>query len=307
MKCKVCGSDAAVSLRSHNAGFCEKCFLDFFRRQLRRGIEHQNLFSHEEKILVALSGGKDSLSLMLELSLMGYNVTGLFIDLGIPGSSAEARNIVETFCKVNNLPLLIKDLEEEGLAIPLVKKFLHRPVCSMCGKIKRYFFNKTALEGGFDCLATGHNLDDEASRLFSNVLRWDVAYLSDQGPRLDEEAGFVRKVKPLWRISEFETANYAHIRNIPHHTAVCPYSGGATFGALKGLLYDLEEQMPGRKLEFYQGFLQTGRKPFKDSAPKDSFLLHPCKECGALTSAEEFCGVCRARMVIAERHKQEKC
>lgn len=108
---------------------------------------------------------------------------------------------------------------------------------------------------GFNVLATGHNLDDEVARLTSNTLRWDRAYLSDQGPALEEEGGFARKVKPLWRLTEFETANYAFLMGIENHYAPCPYSGGASFSVLKRMWMDLEEAMPGRKIDFYQGFL----------------------------------------------------
>lgn len=299
MKCKICGSEAVVALKSHNAAFCEKCYPDFFRRQLMRGINSQKLFSMDEKILVALSGGKDSLALMLELHELGYNVTGLFIDLAIPDSSTVARNFVERFCKLYKLPLEIVDLALENLAIPEVKKTLRRPVCSACGKIKRHYFNKAALDGGFDVLATGHNLDDEVARLLSNTLRWDASYLSDQGPILEGDSGFVRKVKPLWRLTEFEIANYAFLRGIEHHWAPCPYSGGASFSTLKNLMHDLENRMPGRKLDFYQGFLERGRSRFAPIQVEQKELT-PCKFCGMPTSAD-ICGVCRIRNLVAER------
>ena len=133
---------------------------------------------------------------MLDLSRQGYDATGLHIDLGIPGSSEIVRGVIERFCGKHGFKLIVKEMAKEGLAIPLVKQRLKRPICSACGKIKRHYFNKTALEEGFTALATGPNLDDEIARLFSNTLRWDVGYLSDQGPRLDGEAGFARKVKP---------------------------------------------------------------------------------------------------------------
>ena len=118
-----------------------------------------------EKVLVALSGGKDSLALALVLSRLGYDVTGLHIDLSIGISSEKARAVVERFCEKHAIPLIIKEMEKEGLAIPKVKARLNRPICSTCGKIKRYYFNQTARELGFDALATGHNLDDEIARL----------------------------------------------------------------------------------------------------------------------------------------------
>lgn len=298
MKCKVCKAEAAVGLKSHNAAFCESCYLAFFRRQIQRGIESQKLFSKNEKILVALSGGKDSLGLMLELSELGYNVTGLFVDLAIPDSSAQARRYVEAFCASYNLNLMVVDLEQEGLPIPAVKAAIHRPICSACGKIKRHFFNRAALAGGYDVLATGHNLDDEVARLMSNTLRWDAAYLSDQGPLLASENGFARKVKPLWRLSEFETANYAFLRGINHHRGTCPYSADASFSVIKNWIHSLELKMPGRKLDFYQGFLTKGKSAFSASATKESSNLFPCPGCGSPTSASGLCGVCRLKLAV---------
>lgn len=300
MKCKICGELALVGLRSHNAAFCGKCYLEFFRRQVKKGIESKKLFSPRDRILVALSGGKDSLGLMLELHEQGYNTEGLFVDLAIPESSSAARQVVEKFCAAHELALKVINLADEDLAIPIVKKYLRRPVCSVCGKIKRHIFNREAIRGGYDVLATGHNLDDEVGRLFSNTLRWDLAYLSDQGPLLEAEPGFARKVKPLWRLTEFETANYAFMRNIPHHSAPCPYSPGASFTVLKGIMQDLETAMPGKKLDFYQGFLERGKTAFAMREKENGKTLYPCAHCGSPTSGSELCGVCRIREFVSE-------
>lgn len=298
MKCRRCkNATAIVSLPSHNTGFCEACFREFFSNQVARGIAAEQLLTHEDRLLVALSGGKDSLSLILELSRQGYDVTGLHIDLGIPGSSETTRGVVERFCNRHQFRLIVREMEREGLAIPLVKERLKRPICSACGKIKRHFFNQTALKGGFTALATGHNLDDEVARLFSNTLRWDVGYLSDQGPRLDGEDGFARKVKPFWRLSEYETATYAFLEGIEHHYAPCPYSAGASFTYYKGLWNQLEEAMPGRKLSFYISFLQQGREPFSRMEKKEGDVLAPCVSCGYPTSTGT-CGVCRIRDIL---------
>ena len=302
MKCTRCKEPAVVALPSHHAGFCEPCFLDFYTRQVEKGIRKHRLFTPEDSILVAISGGKDSLGLAFELSRLGYKITGLHVDLGIPVSSPAARGVVERFCTKHGIPLIVKETAAEGLPIPLVKERLNRPICSACGKIKRHIFNRTALEEGFDVLATGHNLDDELARLFSNTLRWDAAYLADQGPLLLEErgaGGFARKVKPLWRLSEFETANYAFLRGIDYHCAPCPYSKGASFTFHKSLLADLEEHMPGKKLDFYQGFLERGKPAFAAVEAKSPDPLAPCTRCGFPTSSE-VCGVCRIKSALLE-------
>ncbi len=299
MKCRRCKSEAVVSLPSHNTAFCAECFLEFFSRQVERGIREQKLMTKKDRILVALSGGKDSLALMLELGRQGYDVTGLHIDLGIARSSPAARGVVKRFCTKYDFPLIVRDMTTEGLAIPEVKRLLRRPVCSACGKIKRYFFNQTARNGGFNVLATGHNLDDEVARLTSNTLRWDIAYLGDQGPRLDDASGFTRKVKPFWRLTEFETANYAFLMGIENHYAPCPYSQGASFSALKRLWIDLEEKMPGRRMHFYRGFLERGKKAFLNMKEKGGEILLPCERCSYPTSAG-ICGVCRIREALKE-------
>ena len=295
MKCRRCHAEAAVSLPSHNTAFCPQCYLDFFARQVASGIQEQKLLEKGDRILVALSGGKDSLALILELSRQGYDVAGLHIDLGIPGYSDVSRSVVQRFCGKHSLPLIIKRTADEGLAIPDVKKKVDRPICSVCGKIKRHIFNRTAREEGFTALATGHNLDDEIARLSSNILRWDTDYLSDEGPLLDASGNFIKKVKPLWRLTEYETANYAFLMGIENYYAPCPYSKGASFSVYKKLWIELEEKMPGRKLHFYQRFLTHARAFFQTEGKEERLM--PCVSCGSPTSAE-LCGVCRIKALM---------
>jgi uncharacterized protein (TIGR00269 family) len=299
MKCTRCRKTAHVALPSHHSGFCTDCYPLFFTRQVETAIRREKMFTRDERILVALSGGKDSLALMLELKLQGYDVTGLHIDLGIPDSSEKARKKVEDFCELNGLPLRVFEMAAWGLPIPDVKQHVKRPVCAVCGKMKRHHFNRIAVEEGFDVLATGHNLDDEVARLFANTLRWDTAYLSDQGPVLPASEGFVRKVKPLFRLSEFETANYAFLKGIEIHADPCPYAGGASFTGHKELWGELEHRSPGQKLQFYQSFLKKGKPAFarleKEAGPE----LKPCTECGSPTSAG-ICSVCRIKAAVAE-------
>lgn len=295
MKCKVCKDESVVSLPSHNTSFCKEHFLKFFFKQVAQGIKKRKLLEYDDKVLVALSGGKDSLGLMYALSELGYNVTGLHIDLGIHESSRKARAVVEYFCRDKGYPLKVVELEKEGVPMPLIKKHIRRPICSICGKFKRHYFNKVALEDGFTALATGHNLDDEIARLFANTLRWDQAYLSDQGPLLPAENGFAKKVKPLFRVTEFESANFSFLSDIPYHHLPCPFSGGASFTGHKMLWRDLELRSPGSKRAFYKGFLDRGQPAFAAIAKEEKdFEVIPCVECGCPTSAGT-CNVCRIK------------
>ena len=94
--------------------------------------------------------------------------------------------------------------------------------CSACGLSKRHLFDKAALEGGYDAVVTGHNLDDEAAVLFGNMLRWQTDYLGRQRPVLPARNGFPRKVKPLVRLAEREMAAYCVIRGHRLHRRGVP-------------------------------------------------------------------------------------
>jgi len=298
MKCKRCQIPAVVALPSHHTAFCKDCFLVFARRLVERAIKEQDMFTTDDRILVAISGGKDSLALAWMLKDMGYDIEGLHIDLGIPESSPIARDHSERFCNKNGIRLHVIETASMGLAMCDVKRRVKRPICSVCGQTKRYLFNRFAMDNDFTVLATGHNLDDETSRLFANVMRWDVEYLSDQGPVMPAQNGFAKKVKPLFRMSEFETANLCFLAGIDYGYAPCPYSSKASFPIYKNLLADLEDIQPGRKIRFYDGFLKDGRPGF-ESRGETTVDIKPCTNCGYPTSAGE-CGFCRLTALMNE-------
>jgi len=138
---------------------------------------------------------------------------------------------------------------------------------------------------------------------YAVALRWDRAYLADQGPLLPAEEGFVRKIKPLYRLTEFELANYCFLQGIEHHMRGCPFSKGASFSAHKELWEELESHSPGQKLSFYETFLKTGRPVFENLEQQEGASLNPCDVCGSPTSAE-VCSVCRIAAQVRGQARQ---
>src|SRR4029079_3655407 len=108
MKCRKCGEAAVIELRRHNAAFCAPDFLEFFRHQVREAIRKHRMFTRDEAVLVAVSGGKDSLALWDVLIDEGYRTTGLYLDLGIFDYSVESRARCEAFAARRHVPLIIK-------------------------------------------------------------------------------------------------------------------------------------------------------------------------------------------------------
>jgi uncharacterized protein (TIGR00269 family) len=298
MKCKRCRSKAEVQVRHHNAAFCRACFIFFFQRQVQRSIDKHAMFTAHDEVLVAVSGGKDSLALWDVLIELGYRTVGLHLALGIGDYSRTSTLKTVQFAQRRELRLITVDLDADGLAIPALARFTNRPACAACGTTKRYQFDRVAFENGFTVLATGHNLDDEAARLLGNVMHWQVNHLAKQGPVLEPvHERFTRKVKPLYRISEYETAVYAFFRGIDYVVDECPNSVGATQLTYKDVLNRLEAVMPGTKLTFVQDFLKSGRQAFSsstDGAPQS------CEVCG-MPSFGTQCSYCRLRREVERR------
>jgi tRNA(Ile)-lysidine synthase TilS/MesJ len=223
VKCKVCREHAVIDVRRHNAGFCKEHFVEHITGQVAKAIKEFDMFGPEDRLLVAVSGGKDSLAVWEILLGLGYDATGFYLDLGIGGYSTRSKEATVAFAEERDAKLIVRSLEQEhGFTVPELSKLTGRVPCSGCGLNKRYEFNRAALEEGFDVLVTGHNLDDEVATLFGNVLHWNVDMLGRQAPVLEErslgESGtaLVRKVKPLIRIAERETAAYALLQGIDY-------------------------------------------------------------------------------------------
>ena len=230
---------------------------------------------------------------------LGYDVTGLYLGLGIGGYSDRSGDATKAFAAERDAELIVVDLERDyGYDIPTAGRKGSRSTCAVCGLSKRYVFNRAALEGGFDVIATGHNLDDEAATLLGNTLRWQTEYIARQTPALPGKEGMVKKVKPLFRLSELETAAYAFLRGIDYVVEECPLVAGNTQLRYKDAMNAIESTSPGTKAQFFLGYLERGRPLFTVA---DDAVLSACERCGQPTTGR-FCAFCRARaQILGER------
>jgi len=322
MKCRKCGSEAVINMRQHKLALCEQHFLEWVPEQTQRFIEKYKMFTPDERILVAVSGGKDSLSLWDVLLRLGYKADGMYIGLGIDGGvdySDQSHEMCTKF--LENIKTTAEDQSPTsntysptlhvvdiakvyGETIPEVAGRTLRgrgKPCSVCGLVKRHVMNRVARDGGYDVLATGHNLDDEVAVLFGNALTWNAGYLVRQSPVLPaDKPGLARKVKPFCRFYERETAAYALVRGIEYIYDECPFAEGSTSIAHKEILNQMEKDSPGTKLQFYLNFLRAREQGlFAEQATRVE--LNACDKCGQPTSAPGLCAFCR---LWEKRHRE---
>jgi tRNA(Ile)-lysidine synthase TilS/MesJ len=303
MKCRVCRGPAVIDVRRHNANFCPDHFLRYCHQQVERAIDSHAMCRPDERLLVAVSGGKDSLALWDILLDLGYRADGLYLGLGIDGYSDASLAHTREFARSKQATLVEVDLNRDfGCTIPAAADKTGRVPCSACGLSKRHLIDRVAVDRGYDAVATGHNLDDEAAVLFGNVLRWQVDYLRRQLPVLPEGHGFPRKIKPLIRLGERETAAYCVLRGIDYQLEECPMAAGNKHLVYKQALNEIELESPGAKTAFYFEFLRraapllaAGDDQLDDGGPSGASggdVIGRCRDCGGPTD-HDVCAFCR--------------
>lgn len=289
MKCRVCGQQANISLRAYNTALCADDFILFLERRVSETLQKYRMLEKHDKPVVAVSGGKDSLSVWHILNRLGYPADGVYIDLGIGDYSRQSLEKIENMAESLRRRVFVfhvRSIFDKG--IDEIAKTIRRVPCSACGMIKRYVMNKVCIDEGYNVLITGHNLDDEAAALMGNVLYWKEEYLWKKSPLLEGREGHLsKKIKPLFLCSEREMAAYALMSKIDYIYQECPFSVGAKSLTYKAILNNLEETSPGTKLQFIKGYLKMV-KAGEQTAPDISY----CTSCG-YPCYGEICNMCR--------------
>ncbi|MEW5914717.1 MAG: ATP-binding protein [Thermodesulfobacteriota bacterium] len=302
MKCSRCQAPARHRFPAHNARFCDPCLERFVERQVERAIKQFSMLEPGQRVLVAVSGGKDSLAAWRILRRLGYAAEGVHVSLELGAGEFSAASLAscQEMARRLEAPLhLFRMAELTGLTVEEVAWANKRSFCSVCGTLKRYYLNKLALDLGYPVLATGHHLDDEAGRLLGNLIHRHQEFLDSQWPVLEgAPGGFAKKIKPLCRLAGREIKAYAKVHDLPIAGGHCPRAKGATLPYYQEAVQLLEERMPGTTRALYLGFLEDKAGP-----PPPPSLQAACSVCGAPTWAE-VCTTCRFLQRAREKKEQ---
>ncbi|MBU2577058.1 MAG: TIGR00269 family protein [Nanoarchaeota archaeon] len=261
-------------------------------KKVAETIKKYSLVSEGDKIVVALSGGKDSTSILYILKKLGYDVHGLLIDLHLGEWSKIHNNNMIKFCEELEIPLTIVDLKKElGQGICFIKAVLKKQKnftgCTVCGIIKRWILNKWAKKLWADKLVTGHNLDDEAQNVLMNFLKGNVLLGVNSSPATGGKAveGFAQRIKPLFFVPESEIRKYAKAKKFDILYDKCP----CAFGTYR---VETREWMRGISDIEKKKIVENFQKLVPKLRTENVFELKTCKECGEPSSGE-ICNACK--------------
>jgi len=300
-----CGKEGFM-LRQHSGeALCRRCFVRSVERTVFKTIRRERLFAPEDKVMIALSGGKDSVALTHILSVMGKahgkELVALTIDEGISGYREEGLEISRKICRdlgVEHRTATFKEFYGYTLEeICALAKEKASPLlgCTFCGILRRRLLNDAALEMGATKVATGHNLDDEAQTVLINILRGDVDRLARLAAKPSVlRQGFVPRVKPLRYVPEREIAVYVYLKGYPLYERECPYVRASLRDEVRDMLNLLESRHPGTKFSVVGGSNRIFEM-LKGSLAESS--IRRCVRCGSPTG-REVCRMCEVLSLL---------
>jgi uncharacterized protein (TIGR00269 family) len=259
------------------------------------------MIKFDDHLAVAVSGGKDSLSILhilakLRRSRPKTSLTAVTVDEGIRGYRDEALEIAASNCKKLEIPHHIVSFKElygftldEIICRARQKGQTELTACAYCGVLRRKAINTGARQVKATKIATGHTLDDEVQTVLMNIFRGDIARLAKEKPVTSEvHLMFVQKIKPFCEIPEKESALYAYVKKIAFQDTPCPYASEALRNDIRGMLNRMEEKHAGTKFTVSKA-MERLRPALEITTQKDNFKT--CAECGE-PSALDLCKCC---------------
>lgn len=289
---------------------CKKCFVRSIEEKAARTISKHSMIKYGERVAVAVSGGKDSLSLLYVLKKIfdqhgrsNDDLIAVTIDEGIEGYRDESLPIVKDFCArlgVQSRVLSYKEL----FGVSMDEAMVLRPSekmssCSMCGTFRRRAIDIAAESVDADIVATAHNLDDQLQTFMINLLAGDVERIGWIHPAPIQYAGGMKKVKPFIELYEHEIAFYALQRDIPFQSEECPYMDESIRTDLREFFNGMEKEHPGIKNNAYASMVKVSDKMRSTAGPRGD---KKCTICGR-DATGVICSVCKMAHVLGQNRK----
>jgi len=305
MNCSSCARNKAVFARAYSGEkLCKRCFLKAVEDRVRATIAEYGMFAFDDRILVAVSGGKDSIGVLhvlvgIERRFPKARLLAVSIDEGIRGYRDEALRIAVENCKLLGVEhsvlsfdslfgVTLDEVVQKARKLPSAKRL---GACAYCGVLRRRALDLAAKELKVDVLVLGHNLDDVVQTYLLNIVHGDVWRVRHFGAvSMDSDGRFVRRVRPFCLVPERETAFYAYLKNVKFQSVACPYAGEALRNDARYWLNRLEQRHAGSLFTVFRSFEKIGKAMVQQERE-----FGVCKRCGEPCPAtEDACVACKS-------------
>ncbi len=303
-----CGGKT-VFFRAYNGeSLCANCFNDSIFDKVKKTISKYDMLHYRDKLGVAISGGKDSTSLLYILSHVmkghGSELFALTIDEGIEGYREESLKNAETLCKDLQIPLLVCSYNEFfGFSLDQAleertKRSIKATSCAFCGPLRRRSIDFAAEKLGVNVVATAHNLDDVLQTFYINLYSGDAERIRwlDPSYRTAQSEFRLRRIKPVMEIYEEELAFFAYLNKLPFQSESCPYMNEGIRTEIRLHLNELERKHPGMKYSTLKTILTISSSMAVDETTRKK--VTSCEVCGSVSTGS-VCSVCKTLKLVS--------
>jgi len=209
-----------------------------------RAVVEFELIDAGDKILIGISGGKDSLLLAYALATLkrrtkkNFSLAALTINPKFSDDFGEKISAVKNFCNELNIPHEVREVDIAGL----IREQNNKSPCYTCAYFRRAAVNRFANELGANKVAYAHHLDDAVETFFMSLL--SSGQLTTFQPKTFLDRSNITVIRPLVYVREFEIETFAKERGFDVLKSPCPFDGATNRQTVKNLIRDLEKIFP---------------------------------------------------------------
>lgn len=229
---------------------------------LRKAIEHYNMIDDGDKIAVALSGGKDSITLLKGLKALQrfypkhFDLVAISVN---PGFDFFDADFLSKICAEIGVPFIEAKSDIKEIVFDIRKE---KNPCSLCANLRRGILNSTAIENCCNKLALGHNEDDVLETFFLNMLY--AGNLNTFAPVSYMDRSKITLIRPLIYAPEKEIRKFIKRNDIKVMPKSCPMDGVSKREYMKDLLYKLTIEIPNVRANLIGAIKRSGINGWKE-------------------------------------------
>ncbi len=296
-RCSFCEREAVISLPYARLRLCEEHLEQYLLKRIKR-------VSIPKKVIVGLTGGKDSVAMTYLLRKLGIEMITVTVD-SVPYYTREEAMVAKAFADRMGLKHVTIYAKELYGFTALSYKWLRRKPCSVCSMIRRHAFDLIGHRIGVRYVATGHNMDDVLQVGLHALIFGDIKKVKPISPVEEPIPGSLGRVKPLFWIPERDVMALVLARRLPWLKVRCPlYDTESTLAdKIRMMMHEIEDRNPSSKLKVLRNLMELSN--VLGGIKKENVTYNLCKRCG-LISQDEICTVCKIRENVKKKKRSEK-